>query len=78
MGARASVAVTGVGGPHPQDGQPAGTVWIAVCHGERRRAALHHFAERDPAAVCERTCHEALPALMAALASGGDDRPAPV
>ena len=31
LGADASVAVTGVAGPDPQDGQAPGTVWMATC-----------------------------------------------
>ena len=31
LGADASVAVTGVAGPDPQDGQEPGTVWMATC-----------------------------------------------
>ncbi len=66
-----SVAVTGAGGPDPQDGQPPGTVWIAVSHDDRQHAELHHFAEPDPAAVCERTCTEALNALLTSLSQNG-------
>jgi PncC family amidohydrolase len=31
LGADVSVAVTGVAGPDPQDGQEPGTVWMATC-----------------------------------------------
>ncbi|MDP7549876.1 MAG: CinA family protein, partial [Acidimicrobiales bacterium] len=31
LGADVSVAVTGVAGPGPQDGQEPGTVWMATC-----------------------------------------------
>lgn len=71
LGTQVSVAVTGVGGPEPQDGQSPGTVWIGVCDGALVRAALHHFAEPDPDSVCRRTCTEALRALVGAL-PGGD------
>jgi nicotinamide-nucleotide amidase len=33
LGADVSVAVTGVAGPSPQEGQPVGTVWMATCVG---------------------------------------------
>ena len=53
LGADIAVAVTGVGGPEEQDGEPPGTVWIAVDDGARSRTALHQF-DGDPASVCER------------------------
>ena len=31
LGSYASVAVTGVAGPYPQDGQDPGTVWMSTC-----------------------------------------------
>jgi nicotinamide-nucleotide amidase len=31
LSADVSVAVTGVAGPDPQDGQEPGTVWMATC-----------------------------------------------
>ncbi|MGI8536904.1 MAG: CinA family protein [Mycobacteriales bacterium] len=30
LGAEVAVATTGVGGPDPEEGQPAGTVWVGV------------------------------------------------
>ena len=36
-GADVAVAVTGVGGPDEQDGEPVGTVWFGICeHGDVR------------------------------------------
>ncbi|AOP49459.1 CinA family protein [Streptomyces lydicus] len=44
LGADWGIATTGVAGPEPQDGQPVGTVFVAVCGpggaGEVRRLAL--------------------------------------
>ncbi|MFI0790057.1 CinA family protein [Streptomyces lydicus] len=44
LGADWGLATTGVAGPEPQDGQPVGTVFVAVCGpggaGEVRRLAL--------------------------------------
>jgi nicotinamide-nucleotide amidase len=54
-----SVAVSGVGGPDPQDGVPPGTVWIAVVAGSREVAELHKF-DGDPDEVCTATCDEAV------------------
>lgn len=59
LGVDLSVAVSGVGGPDPQDGLPPGTVWIAAVLGDREVAELHHF-EGDPDEVCTATCDEAV------------------
>jgi nicotinamide-nucleotide amidase len=74
LGSDVSAALTGVGGPEQQDGQPAGTVWLAVQHGGRGGATRYRFDETDPAAVCERATREALVALLAALESGAEPR----
>jgi nicotinamide-nucleotide amidase len=66
LDADAGVAVTGVGGPDPQDGQPPGTVWIAVLADGQVRAQQHHF-DGDPAEICDATSRAALAALLAAL-----------
>lgn len=66
LDADAVVAVTGVGGPDPADGEPPGTVFGAVVvdglvHGER-------FAfDGDPAHVVHRTVDAALRLLRTAL-----------
>lgn len=61
-----SVAVTGVGGPGEEEGQPAGTVYIATCVGGRPDVTRHRF-EGDPAAVVEQTVRTALDQLAARL-----------
>ena len=66
-----AVAVTGVGGPDPQEGRPPGTVWIAVVAGDREVAELHHL-DGDPTEVCDRTCDAAV-ALLAQVIQ--PDRP---
>lgn len=65
--AQLTVAVTGVGGPDPQDGEPPGTVWLAVHNGAGRWSDDYHF-EGSPVAVCQQACDEALRALLAELA----------
>jgi nicotinamide-nucleotide amidase len=52
LGADVAVAVTGTGGPDEQDGQPPGTVFIAVRAPEGNRTTEHHF-DGDPEQVCE-------------------------
>jgi nicotinamide-nucleotide amidase len=65
LGAEVAVAVTGAGGPDPQDGQPPGTVWIAVVAGDPE-PRLHHFSG-DPPEVVAASCTAALEAVLAAL-----------
>lgn len=57
-----SVAATGVGGPDEQDGQPPGTVWIAIRVPDGVHAELYRFAG-EPASVCEQTCVAAVQLL---------------
>jgi len=65
FGADFAVAVSGVGGPEPQDGLPPGTVWIGV-HGPHGATAHLHRFDGDPPTVCDRTCDAALDLLAAA------------
>ena len=60
--AAATVAVTGAGGPEPQEGQPPGTAWVAVCLHGKVTTELHHFAG-EPAAIVEKTQLQALRSL---------------
>ncbi|MFF8827695.1 CinA family protein [Streptomyces sp. NPDC015131] len=52
LGAAWGIATTGVAGPDPQDGQPVGTVYVAVCgpaggpHGAGKVAALRLNGDR--------------------------------
>lgn len=66
LGADVGVAVSGVGGPDPQDGEPPGTVWIAVATETATTARLHHF-DGDPASVCGATVAAALGHLVHVL-----------
>ncbi|MFX0576301.1 CinA family protein [Nocardia nepalensis] len=59
FGADVAVAVTGVGGPDPQDGEPAGSVWLAV-HGESGTWARHELFDGEPDDVLRRTVEVAL------------------
>jgi nicotinamide-nucleotide amidase len=62
LGADVAVALTGVGGPDEQDGEPPGTVWIAVDDGAQARTELHRF-EGDPSEICAQARDAALVAL---------------
>ena len=59
LGADISVAVTGVGGPGPEDGVAAGTVWMAI-HDDGRTSARVFSFSGDPAAVLAQTCDAAI------------------
>lgn len=65
LGSDLTIAVTGAGGPDPQDGQPPGTVWMALHDrrsGETRTA--QHRIDGDPAEVVDETCRIALAWLV--------------
>lgn len=61
-GAGASVAVTGVGGPDPEEDEQPGTVWLAWCVDGRVGARCHHF-DGEPGDVLRATVSAALRAL---------------
>lgn len=61
--ADAAVATTGAGGPEAQDGQPPGTVFIAVRVGEETTAAGFYF-EGEPPDVLRLTTSRALALLL--------------
>ncbi|WP_433716065.1 CinA family protein [Nocardia sp. CA-084685] len=66
LGADVAVAVTGVGGPDPQDGEPAGSVWLAV-HGETVTWARHEHFDGGPEDVLRRTVEVALDMVREAM-----------
>lgn len=66
LDADVAVAVTGVGGPEPQDGQPPGTVWFGIFTGGETRTELRHF-NGEPGEVVESTTAHALFLLDAVL-----------
>ena len=50
-----AVAVTGAGGPDPQDGQPPGTVWAAVWPAQLGEAVLLRLSG-SPESICQQVC----------------------
>lgn len=66
FGADVAVAVTGVGGPDPQDGLPPGTVWLAVSVCGSVSARLVTF-DGEAADIVRATCEEAMAAILAAI-----------
>lgn len=66
LSADVAIAVTGVGGPAPEDGIAPGTVWIASYGAGETEAQLFRF-DGDPTAVCDQTCDVAEIILQAHL-----------
>jgi nicotinamide-nucleotide amidase len=66
LDADVAVAVTGVGGPDEQEGQPAGRVFIAVNGNDAGRCEQFDF-EGDPKEILTATALEALKLLGAHL-----------
>jgi nicotinamide-nucleotide amidase len=66
LGADVAVATTGVGGPGPQEGQPQGTVFVAVATPRQTAVREYHF-DGDPADIVEQTTQQALRDLVAAI-----------
>ena len=54
LSAQVGIGTTGVAGPEPHDGEPVGSVWIAVST-ERRCAARHLELSGDRAAIRRQT-----------------------
>ncbi len=65
MGASAAVAVTGVGGPGEEEGEPPGTVWFGVLGsgGEHVYTELRRY-DGDPQHVLADTTQHALQLLL--------------
>lgn len=66
LAADVAVAVTGVGGPDPEEGLPPGTVYAAVTAGDDVTEAVWRF-DGDPSAVVEQTVRAALELVRSAL-----------
>ncbi len=77
LGVDACVSVTGVGGPDPADGHPAGEVHVGVATTAGVTTTEHRF-HGAPEEVVQRSVREALSALLSALSgvarASGDDR----
>ena len=69
-GATYAVSTTGVAGPGPQDGVPAGTAYVAVAGPDSVTAVALELVG-DRATVQDRTCDEALSVVSAIL--GGEE-----
>lgn len=74
LGADASVAVTGVGGPGPSDGEPPGSVYAAVSMRGDIRDAHFQFDGDDPSLVVHETVRAALELLRDSLPEAPAER----
>ncbi|MFD6107836.1 CinA family protein [Nocardia salmonicida] len=63
MDADIAVATTGVGGPDPQDGEAAGSVWFCVVSRSDARVS-HRQYDGDPAEVVDRSVKYAIELLL--------------
>lgn len=71
-----AVALTGAGGPGGQDGQPPGTVFLALSDGVETEVEHCHFDRDDPAEVCAEAVVEALRLLHRHLGTSAAARSA--
>ena len=67
LGADVVVAVTGVGGPDPEEGHRPGTVYVALSSSDGEVVDQHRF-EGDPSEVVEHATLAALEMLLITLA----------
>jgi nicotinamide-nucleotide amidase len=80
LGADATVAVTGVGGPEPEEGEPAGTVYVATWTRGVESGCERLDLDGDPPQILAATTERALALLLdsvrdGAAAGGGVVRP---
>lgn len=69
LGATIAAAVTGVGGPDPQDDQPPGTVFAALASGDDVRWERWSL-DGEPDEIVEATCERALRWILDACPPG--------
>ncbi|MGB8962098.1 MAG: CinA family protein [Pseudonocardiaceae bacterium] len=65
-----AVALTGAAGPDGQDGQPPGTVFLALADGVETHVEHRYIDCEDPAEVCAQAVAEALQLLHRHLHAG--------
>jgi PncC family amidohydrolase len=63
-GATYAVSTTGVAGPDLQEGKPVGTVYVALVGADGSDLIIGMELPGDREAIQERTCHEALAAIV--------------
>ena len=65
-----AVALTGVGGPGPEEGQPAGTVYLATCAVGAEPKVIHRKFEGSPTDILESSVLAALRELVDRITHG--------
>lgn len=70
LGADAAVAVTGVGGPDPDEGEEPGTVFVGIVVGEALTVHRLDLAGSDPDRILHETADRALRLLADGLDAG--------
>lgn len=63
FGSDATLALTGVGGPDPEEDEPPGTVYLAILLGDLLEVRRLDLAGDDPEAILHRTADRALELL---------------
>jgi PncC family amidohydrolase len=71
-GATYGLSTTGVAGPEEQEGKPVGTVFVGLA-GPSTEAVLALELVGDRSTIQERTCEEALQALVDRMDAGDED-----
>ena len=72
--ATVAVAVTGVGGPGSQDGQPPGTVWVGTWPAELGDPVWLQL-DGSPESICQQACSQAAHLLLERLGDSNELRP---
>ena len=67
LSADVGLAITGVGGPGPDEGHEAGTVWIAVHAPLGTRSVLYYLRGNSPDEICAASCAQAVEFALATL-----------
>ena len=71
LGAGAAAAVTGVGGPDPEEGEEPGTAYVGIAVGEDVTVHRLDLAGNDPDRILHETADRALRLLSEALVQDG-------
>lgn len=66
LNADVAVAVTGVGGPDPQDGEPPGTVWVATWP-DQLGGTVQLRLSGSPESICAQVCAQTVRMLRERL-----------
>jgi nicotinamide-nucleotide amidase len=74
LGADATVAVTGVGGPDPEEGEPPGTVYVATWTRGVERCCERLDLDGDPPEILAATTQRALELLLRSVSESASSQ----